>query len=256
MTSATHMGLRYYQEDRYFTAGYEQGFLIGVFDGHGGTHTSSYAVEEFPAIFSDEIYKAKSPRTAMRRAVKKLSDATRKYANGSTLSVVWIPATGNTVTCAVIGDSPIIIKDNKGQINIGPDHNVRSNKAEAEAAVKRGGVIINGYLCGSRYSEGGLQMARALGDAFLDDVLLRTPDIYSVKVNKDSFVIVATDGAFDPGHAEFDKAAEAVIKLVEGGSEAQAIVDRALEIKTGDNVTAIVARFEAPTRKKKNGVPA
>jgi len=76
-----------------------------------------------------------------------------------------------------------------------------------------------------------------------NSVLSRQPDIYSVRVNKDSFIIVASDGAFDPGHYDFKKSAEAVVKLVEAGADAQTIVDRAVKLPTGDNVSAIIARF-------------
>lgn len=243
-TSATHKGQRPYQEDRLFTCSCPKGLLIGVFDGHGGERVSHFASEEFPGIFADEITEPKAtPRTALKKAIKKLVSLTQSNAAGSTLSLAYIPYRGNTVTCAVMGDSPIIIKDAEGAINIGPDHNVRTNMDEKRAAEERGGVVINGYLYAS-YDGPGLQMARALGDSRLRKVLLRKPDIYSVRVNKDSFVIVATDGAFDPGHYDFAKEAEAVVKLVEDGADAQAIVDRAVAVPTGDNVSAMVARFE------------
>jgi serine/threonine protein phosphatase PrpC len=250
-TSATHKGLRPYQEDRFFTCSCPKGLLIGVFDGHGGELVSHLASEVFPGIFSDEITEPKAtPRTALKKAIKKLVSMTQANAAGSTLSLAYIPYRGNTVTCAVMGDSPIIIKDAEGKINIGPEHNVRTNAAERKAAEERGGMVMGGYLCAS-FSGGGLQMARALGNYHLGRVLSRVPDIYTVKINKDSFIIVATDGVFDPGHYEFDKAAESVVKLIEEGAEAQTIVDRAVAIPTGDNASAIVARFEGKKRAAK-----
>jgi serine/threonine protein phosphatase PrpC len=252
-TSATHVGLRPYQEDRLFTASYEKGLLVGVFDGHGGEQVSRIASEKLPGIFADEITKPKTaPRVALKRAIRRLVSKTKHLDSGSTLSLAYIPYRGSTVTCAVMGDSPIIIKDDKGGINIGPEHNVRTNEAERKAAEERGGVIVGGYLC--QTFEGkvfGLQMARALGDVHLNRVLSREPDIYTVKVNKDSFVIVATDGVFDPNHYNFREAALAVVKLVEDGAEAQALVDRAAQVPTGDNAAVIVARFEPKPRKKK-----
>ena len=226
-----------------FIASYEQGTLLGVFDGHGGAEVSEFVSEELPAIFADLLLTTKTPRQTLKKAIERVAIETENYRSGSTLSLVFIPFKGRFVYCAVIGDSPIIIKDSKGNINIGPDHNVRTNEEEAAAAVERGGMIRDGYLLAGFYGPG-LQMARALGDAQLSRVLSRKPDIYSVRVNKDSFVIVASDGAFDPGHYEFEKAAEDVVKLVELGSEAQAVVTRAVEARTEDNVTALVARFE------------
>jgi serine/threonine protein phosphatase PrpC len=250
-TTATHKGARPYQEDRLFTAGCPEGFLIAIFDGHGGDEVSHLASEELPGIFADEITEPKAtPRTALRKSIKKLVAMTNDHGAGSTLSLVYIPYKGRTVTCAVMGDSPIIIKDNKGKIHVGPEHNVRTNEAERRAAEERGGFVMGGYLCAS-LSGGGLQMARALGNRHLHRVLSRKPDIYTVKVNKDSFVIVASDGVFDPGHYNFHKAAEEVVKLVEGGAEAQVLVDRAVQVPTHDNATAIVVRFEAQSRKRR-----
>ena len=250
-TSATHKGQRPYQEDRFFTVSCPKGLLIGVFDGHGGEHVSHLASEEFPGIFADEITEPKAtPRKALKKAIKKIVSMTQSNAAGSTLSLAYIPYRGGTVTCAVMGDSPIIIKDAKGEINIGPEHNVRTNAAERKAAEDRGGFVSGGYLCAS-FSGGGLQMARALGNYHLNRVLSREPEIYTVKVNKDSFIIVASDGVFDPSHYNFEVAAEAVVKMVEEGAEAQAIVDRAVAMPTGDNASAIVARFERKKRAAK-----
>jgi|SRR5271157_3508011 len=244
VSSASAKGQRPYQEDRLFVATYEQGTLIAVFDGHGGNEVSKLAEVEIPGFFADEISEPKAtPRKALKKVIAKFAEFTNDMPSGSTLSMVFVPFKGRFAYCAVIGDSPIIIKDAKGTINISPDHNVRTNEAEAQAAIKRGGIVHDGYLFHNRFAMG-LQMARALGDVELSKVLSRKPDIYSVRINKDSFIIVASDGAFDPGHYDFKVAAEAVVKLVQDGGEAQAIVDRALQIKTGDNVSALVARFQ------------
>jgi serine/threonine protein phosphatase PrpC len=243
VSTASHKGLRPYQEDRVFTATYEQGTLLAVFDGHGGAEVSQYAVEGFPGIFADEITAPKAkPRTALKKAIHRLAVEVEHWVPGSTMSLAFIPTKGGFVYCAVLGDSPIIIKDSKGAINISPDHNVRTNMAEKRAAEDRGGIVSGGYLYRS-FNGPGLQMARALGDSYLRKVISYKPDIYSVRVNKDSFIVVATDGAFDPGHYNFEKEAEAVVKLVEDGADAKVIVDRAVAVPTGDNVSCILARF-------------
>ena len=244
ITTATAKGRRSYQEDRLFTSTMDQGTLVGVFDGHGGDEVSYLVSEELPEIFADEISEEDvTPHSALEKSIQKINLRTQSMGSGSTLSLAFIPAKGDVVTCAVLGDSPIIIRDSEGKIVIGPEHNVRTNEAEAEAAKKRGGFVSGGYLFQS-YSGDGLQMARALGDSNLDKVLSRVPDIFEVKINASSFIIVASDGAFDPDHYEFAKAAEDVVKLVEGGAEAQAVVDRALAMPTEDNVSVIVVRFD------------
>ena len=244
ISSATHKGRRPYQEDRFFTLTAEQGTLVAVFDGHGGDECSQRCSEDFPVLFADAISAPKiTVRKALERSIHNLAVQTDYFVPGTTLSAVFIPARGNFVTAAVIGDSPIIIKDSDANLQIGPDHNVRTNYDERLAAEARGGFVSDGYLCAS-FNGPGLQMARALGDAQLRAVLSRTPEIYRVRMDKHGYIIVATDGAFDPGHYDFKKASESVVSLVEAGAEAQAVVDYAVNVPTGDNVTAIIVRFE------------
>jgi len=63
-------------------------------------------------------------------------------------------------------------------------------------------------------------------------------------VGPSSFVLLATDGAFDPSHYQFEESAKTVISMCEHGLDAQAVVNRAVNAQTGDNVTCILARFE------------
>ena len=242
-SSATHKGQRAYQEDRLLAVATQEGVLLCVFDGHGGDECSNYAVNRYPIIFASEItQEGATPGSAVEKSIQKLNIETQHMGPGSTMSLVFIPANSDTATCAVIGDSPIIIRDADGKVSIGPEHNVRTNYEERRAAEARGGFCDGGYLF-QTFDGMGLQMGRALGDTHLSKVLSRVPDIYEVKLGAQSFVIVATDGAFDPSHYEFKKAAEAVVKLVEEGADAQAVVDRAISIPTGDNVSAVVVRF-------------
>jgi serine/threonine protein phosphatase PrpC len=89
----------------------------------------------------------------------------------------------------------------------------------------------------------GLQMARALGDSHLKGVLSTEPDINTVAMGKTGFVLVATDGLFDPTHHGFEKSKAAVLALIKDGADAQYLVDNAVLRDTNDNVTAILARF-------------
>jgi len=290
ITEAEAKGSRPYQEDRHFISTMDEGFLLGVFGGHGGDEAAAFCVEELPAIFADEIGEHVSvaspveaqriladpeatpeqvaaahameivkpdpqhahPPIVIRNAFAKLAGLTKDFLSGTTASVAYIPwnkaATPwsiDTVWVAVIGDSPVIVKDAAGKVNISPEHNVRTNMAERKAAEGRGGYVHGGYLYDPQDRDGpGLQMGRALGDKSLARVLSREPDIYPVAVGPSSFVLLATDGAFDPGHYNFDEAAGAVVSMLEHGLAAENVVNRALSAKTGDNVTAIVARFE------------
>lgn len=248
MTDATHKGLRDYQEDRYFSASMPEGLCFGVFDGHGGNGCATKAAELFTAIFVDALEEGRPVADAFRGTFIKLNAATSGMEEGSTASVVYIPYAADIVHVAVLGDSPVIVKRADASIWIAPDHNVRTNAEEVTAAEARGGIVLGGYLYvrGEHYGDNlgpGLQMGRALGDAFLAKVLSREPQIFSQPLGVGSFVLVCTDGALDPAHKSVSVAADAVVRLIEAGADAQAIVNRAVATPTGDNVTAMLVRI-------------
>lgn len=244
-THATQRGRRPYQEDRAAVTTMEQGMLLMVFDGHGGDFCAEHSVNTFDNLFADEISQPLQTTVpdSLRRAFAKLNEETKDMNDGCSASVVFIPSSNDVAYVAVMGDSPVVIRQADGTIYVGPDHNVRSNLEEASRATSRGGYIFGGYLC--RGMDGmGLQMARALGDAFLGNILLREPEIDTVSLSAGSFVLVATDGAFDPGHENTNEEIKKVVTLIQSGGDATAIVDRAVRIPTGDNVTALLVRIE------------
>jgi serine/threonine protein phosphatase PrpC len=171
------------------------------------------------------------------------------YEDGTTASLAFLPndpegmpVRNKYIFTAVIGDSPIIIRSGEN-IWRSPEHNVRSNPAEREAAENRGGYVHSGYLFSSTSGHGqGLQMSRALGDKFLRGIISTEAETAAVQVQEDGYIIVATDGVFDPGHAQ--GATDDFFKNLHDTANAQSLVDYAVnELKTGDNATAILARF-------------
>jgi len=233
ISKATAKGLRTYQEDRSFVLTTERGMYMGVFDGHGGDECAEYCVNRMPDIL------AEFPDAMPCDILNTLNNETRDMYAGCTASVVFIPNGETAVHVAVLGDSPVIVKGADRPIWVSPEHNVRTNKAEADAAMARGGFVSGGYLF-ANYSGNGLQMTRALGDASLDKVLSRIPEVFSWVLGAGSFVLVATDGALDPSHGNGDKDVYDIVDLIEAGADAQKIVDRALAIPTRDNVTALL----------------
>ena len=235
---ATTRGMRGHQEDRYFHLATATGTYVGVFDGHGGSECSVYCARRLPQILLN------TPQ--VEAALALLNTEVRGYRSGSTASIAFITNDEKTVETAVLGDSPIVVKCSDGSIWVSPEHNVRTNKAEAKAAQERGGFVDGGYLFAS-YSSAGLQMSRALGDVALDRILLRESEQDRHSINNGGFVLVMTDGAVDPAHsnsgsygvAPVDPIAD-IVSLIDRGADAQDIVDRALAIPTGDNVTAIL----------------
>ena len=56
---------------------------------------------------------------------------------------------------------------------------------------------------------------------------------------------MATDGALDPGHKNLGDPIATLTGIIDGGGDAQAVVDYALGVPTHDNVTALLVRTEA-----------
>jgi serine/threonine protein phosphatase PrpC len=168
-----------------------------------------------------------------------LDSLTLALVDGTAASLVFVPRSGSTVTVAILGDAPVLVRQADGKWNVSPEHNVRTNHAERTEAERRGGVYQGGYIY---HGNLGLQMSRALGDAPLRSILNRQPDIYQVEA--DGVFILATDGVFDPSHHNSEKEIAAVTRLIGEGATAKNIVDRAVMNQTGDNATAILVRMK------------
>jgi len=270
LSSFAAEGRRKYQEDRHLTATTPEGTLLAVFDGHGGAQVSEAANEALCGIWDEVLANSgmtvrctnhtDDPKTCnviadtihiptiIQEVFRKLDEKTNFLPSGSTASIVFIPFNKEgdwnatkIAYVAILGDSPVIIRDKDGKINISPEHNVRSNVTERNRCMSRGGVVDNGYVFKDFYSSHGIQMSRALGDTDLVPVITREPEVYSVELGPKSWAMVATDGVFDPGHESMD-GVDDVAQMIDGGCNAEAIVDRALKIPTGDNVTVILWR--------------
>jgi len=224
----------------------EEGLILAVMDGHGGAECSEKLEQNFCMVW-DAVYSPdKTPELLFRELFDKFDILTSDMEMGSTMSVVFIPKanTGKETQAhvAILGDSPVIVQQPDGTWFPSPEHNVRTNLAEREAAKQRGGYYShNGYICYGPEGHG-LQMSRALGDRDLGKILSRIPEIYSVDLG--NWVLVGSDGLLSPGHDETYLAMilEIVKKIEEQDANAEDLVNYAVSIPTGDNVTAILWR--------------
>ena len=236
-STATIQGPREYQEDRYFTAGLEQGTLLGVMDGHGGAETAEYLDEHLPSAWVDAFGDVEfHAETAMYAAVKRMHEETKNMNAGATLSLVFIPNSENIAYIAILGDSPVILQKPDGTIHLSPEHNVRTNATELDAAKGRGAYVYGGYMSVG-YDGPGIQMTRVLGDAELDPIINRTPEVYSMPLG--DFLIIGTDGLLDPSHsADGKEQCRRFAEMVKSGFNATDIVNSIQP--PSDNITAIL----------------
>jgi len=224
----------------------EEGLILAVMDGHGGAECSEKLEQHFCEVW-DTVYSAeKTPELLFRELFDKFDILTSDMEMGSSMSVVFIPKanTGKETKAhvAVLGDSPVLIQHPDGTWMIGPEHNVRTNIAERQAAIQRGGYYSpNGYICYGPEGHG-LQMSRAFGDRDLGKVLSRIPEVYSVDLG--DWALVGSDGLLSPGHDETYLAMiQEVVKMIEEQDvNAEELVNYAVAVPTGDNVTAILWR--------------
>jgi len=245
ITSAAKQGPRSYQEDFHFhlhisSKSGVRGELLAVMDGHSGAEAAALCAREIKNHF--RISRAAEAETALKRLVKKLAAKTEHMNSGSTLSLALVVYAPLQVSVAILGDSPVVVFDKQSELHLSPEHNVRSNLDERRAAEKRGGFYDRGYI----YERGGiygLQMSRALGDAHLGEILSREPEVYTIA--KPAWVLVASDGLFDPSHKETTGLMEEIKDFAVTGATAEQLMEWADGRELQDNATALVWRLKA-----------
>lgn len=241
VTSAVKQGPRPYQEDWHVCLRIDKpnlkGWLLAVMDGHNGKLVAELCAEKIEKLF--QIADESRAEESLRRLVADLNKQTESYIEGSTFSTALILDGVLKVWVAVLGDSPVVVLDQDGKIHISPEHNVRFNLEERKAAEKRGGIYQNGYIWTDLSDLAkGLQMGRALGDSAFRKILSREPDIYII--DNPEWVLVASDGVFDPGHKNTSQLLEEVKKYARRHSNAEEIMKWAENRGLKDNATAIV----------------
>lgn len=239
-------GNRPYQEDQAGIYDTSQGLILAVFDGHGGSDVSDFCIQHLVSAYQAmmEVSDLNTRELRLRALINLLALRTNEMEAGSTASIVAIPADAKEAVIGILGDSPVIIRQAGGTIWQTLGHNVRTTSgAELDAAKGRGGVIYGGYLYSSEgLSAAGLQMTRALGDKNLGNVLSHEPEIFTIPIDVDSWILVASDGLIDPRHGTADNTPN-IIQIIEEGKNAKDLVSYALTIPTNDNVSAILVKM-------------
>jgi serine/threonine protein phosphatase PrpC len=219
-------GPRQYQEDRILVQYGHHATIVAVFDGHGGSEAADIARNTHFSVDDNLAF-----------IFHQLNMATQHLISGTTASIVKIQ--NNKAEVGILGDSPVVIKDVNGKIITSPQHNVRINQQEADSVIAKGGIIYDGYAY-SQSTGSGLQMSRTLGDVYLNAILSRQPEIYDVELGPESYILVASDGLFDPSHGNSGIPVNVFNLLNDKNITAKSLVDSVIP---QDNVSAILVKM-------------
>jgi serine/threonine protein phosphatase PrpC len=239
ITTESVLGLRDAQEDRYLAKRIEgRGWLLAVFDGHNGPGTAEAAVNLVEDAFVRSIERYGAGTAAVGAAIGILREETSERVEGSSASLVHIDAGAEHAYVAVLGDSPVIVRDGDGGHVVGPVHNTMLNPEDAQRAVERGAQLVGPYLVHPERLEG-VNLTRTIGDSELE-FLGRTPEVLDVALGPQSFVLVGSDGLYTRLAQTPDVLVSRVAELVGDGADAAELVADALAAGSEDNVTAVL----------------
>lgn len=215
--------------------------VAAVFDGHG---PSDDAVDYCCARIKELITEAAAytAQIQLKEACATLAKEVLEKEGGTTCSIALLFPNG-FVSTAIIGDSPIASLMNDRQVFVGEEHNIRSNKNEAEAAIARGGIIRDGYLYAPHHNQG-IQLARSLGDGVVSMVLSTEPSIESFTVSEGYFLFLASDGLVDlssiKGNFQFSR----IIDWIHRDIDPKTIVERSHAYwEDSDDISLVVCRY-------------
>ncbi|KAF7589262.1 Protein phosphatase 2C 1 [Aspergillus hancockii] len=138
---------------------------------------------------------------------------------------------------ANVGDARIILCRNGKALRLSYDHK-GSDENEGKRIANAGGLILNNRV------NGVLAVTRALGDAYLKDLVTGHPYTTETVIQPDSdeFIILACDGLWDVCS---DQEAVDLVRNVPDAQEASKIlVDYALSRFSTDNLSCMVIRFD------------
>lgn len=216
--------------------------FYGVFDGHGGAQISSILALLFP------LYLLRNPEfhvnldAAIKHACQSMNDEILKrtanaQCNGGSTAVSCL-IRDNVAYISNTGDSRAILISKEGVTPLTTDHKA-TNEAEKKRIEEAGGTIV--YVKGIARVNGRLAVARAFGDAELQQFVIATPDIIRKTIAlTDEYIVMASDGLWDMLSNEQVLSCIRNNPWLETEQLARVLLDRALELGSVDNITVLV----------------
>lgn len=266
---ATEIGPRSKQEDNYIARAADK--LWAVFDGHRGHASSSFAanflmdhltggagVHSTPSggQWTGDQERCQNLADSIAHLEESMKESNVGGSTGTTACVALVCSDG-VLRIANVGDSRAVISDRTGCLRlVTEDH-----KAHVEFEARRLEMVG-----AAAARDDSLSVTRALGDFDLKAQqlgLCSMVDVYEIRAQPGDVLILASDGVWDVLSAQ--EAVNIVLEEIQnddvaGGCAqgaafsgtprngprcaAQALVRCALDRRTGDNTTVVVARFK------------
>lgn len=140
---------------------------------------------------------------------------------------------------ANVGDARIVLCRNGKALRLSYDHK-GSDDAEGKRIANAGGLILNNRV------NGVLAVTRALGDAYMKDLVTGHPYTTETVIQPDSdeFLILACDGLWDV--CSDQEAVDLIRNEPSPQVASKALVDHALARFSTDNLSCMIVRFDKP----------
>jgi len=234
--------------------------FFAVYDGHGGRKEVEYCEAKLHDIVLTELRNlppGKEAAQALKTAFEKVDSQlamTGAWDSGCTATVAVAHRCGSSLTFHVanVGDSRAVVVGDRGARRVSRDHRA-SDPQEAKRVQDEGGTVRHARVAGQ------LSISRSLGDHRLKSVGVSClPDVHSFDATAESALVIASDGLWD---ALEDEDSAVVLQTCvnralekEGSNQkgvtdllkqdaAKALVDRAKERGSRDNILALVVFF-------------
>ena len=196
------------------TVGDDTLYVMGVFDGHGGSRAASLCSERLIRYLLDAAGNDGSGESIRRAGtaaftrcheeVIALADGTAT--DGTTATVVVVNATRRELTTLNAGDSAaMLVPDTKaGEMLLSEDHRIATSEKERHRLLAMGGMLAHavdrtGMPGGPlRLWPGGVAQARAIGDADVGKYIEPSPAVSTISLPEGGFsIVVCSDGVWD-----------------------------------------------------------
>ena len=260
-SAAEAIGVRDFMEDAHFFKELEQGILIGVLDGHGGSLVAQYASERFSQKFSEALVKTlgnvhQAFEALIHEIHQEVAEKTEWSDIGSTAVLCYVNKYTHIIYTATLGDSEANIyrKNDEGHFQSIPLSCVRDWSSIKDA--KRAAIALkNPYIASMwpkvgnpkqlRYPSPffGINISRSIGDIAFAPAVIHKPKITINRLQVNDILILGCDGLKD--YVLENEIVDQLHQNEPNENLAERLVNYAISIKNSlDNVTIATLHIE------------